>query len=40
MAMGATHVLMRQFGDWWLTAVGEVPVRTLKVFVQGLERKK
>ena len=40
MAMGATHVLMRQLGDWWLTAVGEVPVRTLKVFVEGLERKK
>lgn len=40
MAMGATHVLMRQLGEWWLTAVGEVPVPTLKVFVQGLERKK
>lgn len=39
MAMGATHVLMRQLGEWWLTAVGEVPVPTLKVFVQGLERK-
>ncbi len=40
LAMGATHVLMRQVGDWWLTAVGEVPVATLVLFAQGLERKK
>ena len=40
LAMGATHVLMRQIGDWWLTAVGEVPVATLVLFAQGLERKK
>jgi sigma-E factor negative regulatory protein RseB len=40
LAMGATHVLMRQIGDWWLTAVGEVPVSTLILFARGLERKK
>lgn len=40
LAMGATHVLMRQIGEWWLTAVGEVPVPTLVLFAQGLERKK
>jgi len=40
LAMGATHVLMRQIGEWWLTAVGEVPVQTLVLFAQGLERKK
>jgi len=40
LAMGATHVLMRQIGGWWLTAVGEVPVATLVLFAQGLERKK
>ncbi len=40
LAMGATHVLMRQLGDWWLTAVGEVPQQTLALFAQGLERKK
>jgi len=40
LVMGATHVLMRQLGDWWLTAVGEVPVATLVLFAQGLERKK
>ncbi len=40
LAMGATHVLMRQIGNWWLTAVGEVPVSTLVLFARGLERKK
>ncbi len=39
-AMGATSMLMRQMGDHWVTAVGEVPAQTLSVFVQGLERKK
>ncbi len=27
-------------GDWWVTAIGEVPAQTLTGFVQGLERKK
>jgi len=40
LVMGATHVLMRHIGDWWLTVVGEVPVSTLVLFAQGLERKK
>ncbi|MDI1244745.1 MAG: MucB/RseB C-terminal domain-containing protein [Rhodoferax sp.] len=40
MAMGATHMLTRRLGSWWITAVGEVPAKTLAVFVQGLERKK
>ena len=44
LAMGATHTLTRRIpeksGDWWLTAVGEVPSRTLIVFAQGLERRK
>ena len=39
-AMGATHVLVQKIGDWWLTAVGEVPMQTLVLFAQGLERKK
>lgn len=39
-AIGATHTLARRFGDWWLTAVGEVPTQTLSVFVQGLERTR
>lgn len=37
---GATHVLTRRLGDWWLTAVGEVPPSTLSHFAQGLEREK
>nr|MDP2191955.1 MucB/RseB C-terminal domain-containing protein [Rhodoferax sp.] len=40
MAMGATHTLTRRIGDWWLTAVGEVPAQTLTAFAQGLEREK
>lgn len=27
-------------GDWWLTAVGEVPPQTLRAFAQALERRK
>lgn len=39
-AMGATHMLTRRLGAWWLTVVGEVPPQTLQMFAQGLERKK
>ncbi len=39
-AVGATHMLTRRIGDWWLTVVGEVPPQTLVAFAQGLERKK
>lgn len=38
-AMGATHTLTQRLGNWWLTAVGEVPVQTLLAFAQALERK-
>lgn len=38
-AIGATHVQTRRLGDWWLTAVGEVPPQTLQKFAQSLERK-
>ena len=37
---GATQTLMRRQGDWWLTVVGDVPIATLKLFANGLERKK
>ena len=40
MAMGATQTLTRRMGDWWLTAVGEVPPQTLLAFAQSIERKK
>lgn len=44
-AMGATQALARRVpgektGDWWVTAVGEVPLPTLKAFAQGLERAR
>jgi sigma-E factor negative regulatory protein RseB len=39
--MGATHTLSQRVADdWWLTAVGEVPPRTLKAFAQNLVRRK
>lgn len=37
-SVGATQTLMRRQGDWWITAVGDVPVTTLKMFAKGLER--
>ncbi len=40
LANGATQTLTQRMQDWWLTAVGEVPARTLKVFAQSLERRK
>ncbi|GAB4211139.1 MAG: MucB/RseB C-terminal domain-containing protein [Rhodoferax sp.] len=39
-ALGATQVVMRQLGPWWATAVGEVPEKTLKTLLQGLERTR
>ena len=39
-SLGATHALARRMGDWWLTVVGEVPLRTLATFSQGLERSR
>ena len=40
MSLGATHTMTRQLGAYWLTAMGEVPMSTLKQFASGLERKK
>ena len=37
---GATHTLTQVLGDWRLTAVGEVPLKTLVIFAQALERSK
>jgi sigma-E factor negative regulatory protein RseB len=38
-AMGATRMQMQRVGDWWLTAVGEVPQPTLQQLVRSFERK-
>ncbi len=37
---GATHTLTRRVNEWWITAVGEVPLSTLGIFARELERKK
>jgi sigma-E factor negative regulatory protein RseB len=39
-AVGATHVLTRRLGDWWITAMGDVPPLTLRQFTQALERRR
>lgn len=39
-SLGATHVLPRRVGEWWVTAVGDVPPATLRQFAAGLERRK
>ena len=42
-SLGATNTLTRRLtvgGDWWLTAVGEVPSATLEAFAQGLARTR
>lgn len=38
--LGSTSALSRRQGDWWITAVGAVPIVTLQQFVEGLERRK
>jgi sigma-E factor negative regulatory protein RseB len=40
MSMGATQSMTRQMGPYWLTVMGEVPMKTLKLFASGLERKR
>src|SRR5439155_9302171 len=39
-ASGATHTLVKRLQDWWVTAVGEVPVHTLRAFADNLERRR
>lgn len=44
LTLGATYTLARRLadgaGDWWLTAVGEVPPRTLDVFARSVARTR
>jgi len=44
LSLGATYTLSRLLkakdGDWWLTAVGEVPPQTLDAFAQSLVRTR
>jgi sigma-E factor negative regulatory protein RseB len=38
--MGATHTRMQRIGDHWITAMGDVPPRTLELFLGALERRR
>lgn len=40
MSLGATQTMTKQVGSYWLTVMGEVPMKTIKLFAGGLERKK
>ncbi|MDP3172091.1 MAG: MucB/RseB C-terminal domain-containing protein [Polaromonas sp.] len=40
MSMGATQTLTRRVDAWWLTVIGEVPMATLGLFADGIERSK
>ena len=39
-SIGATQMLMRPLGAWWLTAVGEVPLQTLAAFTTRVLREE
>lgn len=39
-SIGATHTLMRRHADAWVTVMGDVPLPTLKLFMQALERRR
>jgi sigma-E factor negative regulatory protein RseB len=40
LAQGATRTLTKRHQDWWVTAVGEVPLQTLQSFVGQLGRSR
>lgn len=40
VASGATHSLTRRLDSHWVTALGEVPPKTLQAFVSALERSR
>lgn len=37
---GAANTVMRRHGEHWITAVGDVPAATLKLFADALERRR
>ena len=39
-AEGAMHSVSRKMGDYWVTALGEVPLETLSLFIQSLDRSR
>jgi sigma-E factor negative regulatory protein RseB len=40
LSMGATQATTRQLDAYWVTVMGEVPLTTLRLFANGLERMK
>jgi sigma-E factor negative regulatory protein RseB len=40
LSMGATQATTRQLDAYWVTVMGEVPLTTLRLFANGLERRK
>jgi len=39
-SLGATHTVMSRLGDWWITAMGDVPMATVQLFSSALERRR
>lgn len=39
-SLGATHTVMTRSGDWWITAMGDVPMATVQRFSVALERRR
>ena len=40
LSLGATQTMTRRLDPYWITLVGEVPIATLQLFANGLERRK
>ncbi len=40
LSIGATQTITHRVNAYWVTAMGEVPLATLQLFVSGLERKR
>jgi sigma-E factor negative regulatory protein RseB len=40
LSLGATQTMTKQVEGYWVTVMGEVPMVTLRLFADGLERKK
>lgn len=38
-SLGATHTWMQRAGSWWITAMGDVPMATVRQFAAALERR-
>ena len=40
LSLGATQTMTKQIEGYWVTVMGEVPMTTLRLFADGMERKK